>query len=333
MLGKRSRSMRRIASMVSVGLECAPIDTFPPAEQRKEKQSSLKCSLPCAPRVVIGFNPKACLDKEDEKKPLPVTPPSEKQSSSPKSRPTSGLESLLTSPRPAGNKNLQTVGLNFLAALDSDPELPKDGDSSKIGVAECGSMAPGIANGYAHIPPYSDLQQTQSSTVGNTFKQSHPIPIAQSPLLQPAAQYKLQHQNSSHSSQREPVRLNTQAPRKHTEGYVHGDGEVGRCVFSFLTTSPGTYEGADCVCLGSMDFMEACFLCKRHLGQGRDIYMYKGDKAFCSDECRYQQIVIDERAERREKYSSVALKTGTAVQSRRSNHKTRVLSASTAAAA
>lgn len=46
-------------------------------------------------------------------------------------------------------------------------------------------------------------------------------------------------------------------------------------------------------------FLQACFLCKHRLGYGRDIYMYRDDRAFCSVECRHQQIVLDERKEKR----------------------------------
>ncbi|GLJ33856.1 hypothetical protein SUGI_0680500 [Cryptomeria japonica] len=46
-------------------------------------------------------------------------------------------------------------------------------------------------------------------------------------------------------------------------------------------------------------FLQACFLCTRRLGHGQDIYMYRDDRAFCSAECRYQQIVIDEHNEKR----------------------------------
>ncbi|XP_027338798.1 FCS-Like Zinc finger 5-like [Abrus precatorius] len=42
------------------------------------------------------------------------------------------------------------------------------------------------------------------------------------------------------------------------------------------------------------DFLRACFLCKRRLGPGRDIYMYRGDSAFCSLECREKQMKQDE---------------------------------------
>nr|ADE77804.1 unknown [Picea sitchensis] len=45
-------------------------------------------------------------------------------------------------------------------------------------------------------------------------------------------------------------------------------------------------------------FLQACCLCKRRLGPGTDIYMYRGDSAFCSAECRHEQIVIDELKEK-----------------------------------
>ena len=46
----------------------------------------------------------------------------------------------------------------------------------------------------------------------------------------------------------------------------------------------------------SADFLSSCYLCKKKL-HGEDIYMYRGEKAFCSMECRYRQIVIDDYQE------------------------------------
>lgn len=48
----------------------------------------------------------------------------------------------------------------------------------------------------------------------------------------------------------------------------------------------------------TMDFLSSCNLCGCSLGEGQDVFMYSGDRAFCSMECRYQQIVTDERKER-----------------------------------
>ncbi|KAK1290901.1 hypothetical protein QJS10_CPB18g01232 [Acorus calamus] len=45
-------------------------------------------------------------------------------------------------------------------------------------------------------------------------------------------------------------------------------------------------------------FLRFCGLCKRRLVPGRDIYMYRGDTAFCSLECRQKQMNFDERKEK-----------------------------------
>ncbi|KAH6779169.1 hypothetical protein C2S52_010406 [Perilla frutescens var. hirtella] len=45
------------------------------------------------------------------------------------------------------------------------------------------------------------------------------------------------------------------------------------------------------------DFLSSCNLCHKKL-HGKDIYMYRGEKAFCSTECRFRQMVMDERKEK-----------------------------------
>ncbi|CAL9078376.1 unnamed protein product [Musa textilis] len=52
------------------------------------------------------------------------------------------------------------------------------------------------------------------------------------------------------------------------------------------------------------EFLRCCFLCNKKL-DGMDVYMYRGEKAFCSEECRYQQMLQDEFGE---KFSTGALK-------------------------
>uniref|UniRef100_A0A5B6YG64 FLZ-type domain-containing protein n=1 Tax=Davidia involucrata TaxID=16924 RepID=A0A5B6YG64_DAVIN len=41
------------------------------------------------------------------------------------------------------------------------------------------------------------------------------------------------------------------------------------------------------------NFLSFCYTCKKNLGQGKDIYMYRGEKAFCSRECRGQEMLFD----------------------------------------
>lgn len=45
-------------------------------------------------------------------------------------------------------------------------------------------------------------------------------------------------------------------------------------------------------------FLDSCFLCKKTLARNRDIFMYRGDKPFCSEECRQEQIDMDEAKEK-----------------------------------
>ncbi|XP_016483299.1 FCS-Like Zinc finger 2 [Nicotiana tabacum] len=46
-------------------------------------------------------------------------------------------------------------------------------------------------------------------------------------------------------------------------------------------------------------FLESCFLCKKQLGSNKDIFMYRGDTPFCSEECRQEQIEMDEAKEKK----------------------------------
>ncbi|GLT36349.1 hypothetical protein SLA2020_107330 [Shorea laevis] len=40
-------------------------------------------------------------------------------------------------------------------------------------------------------------------------------------------------------------------------------------------------------------FLSCCYTCKKNLEHKDDIYIYRGEKAFCSEECRYQEMVSD----------------------------------------
>ncbi|CAN6206686.1 unnamed protein product [Urochloa humidicola] len=43
-----------------------------------------------------------------------------------------------------------------------------------------------------------------------------------------------------------------------------------------------------------LHYLESCFLCKESIACNRDVFMYKGDAAFCSDDCRQEQMDMDE---------------------------------------
>lgn len=41
------------------------------------------------------------------------------------------------------------------------------------------------------------------------------------------------------------------------------------------------------------NFLSLCYTCKKNLEQSEDIYIYRGEKAFCSQECRNREMMID----------------------------------------
>ncbi|KAH9289055.1 hypothetical protein KI387_033172, partial [Taxus chinensis] len=86
-------------------------------------------------------------------------------------------------------------------------------------------------------------------------------------------------------------------------------GNCGTQAFPSVASSSPSVYGVQTV--EPARFLQACFLCRRRLGHGKDIYMYRDDRAFCSAECRSQQIVIDEHIEK----SSVKVMTTGSVTS------------------
>ncbi|KAA8522503.1 hypothetical protein F0562_013136 [Nyssa sinensis] len=68
--------------------------------------------------------------------------------------------------------------------------------------------------------------------------------------------------------------------------------------FLSATVSPRNHRRSSADFVETAHFLRTCALCKRRLVPGRDIYMYRGDSAFCSLECRQRQMNQDERKEK-----------------------------------
>ncbi|XP_073309949.1 FCS-Like Zinc finger 3 [Primulina huaijiensis] len=61
-------------------------------------------------------------------------------------------------------------------------------------------------------------------------------------------------------------------------------------------------------------FLDSCSLCNRQLSHNSDIFMYRGNTPFCSQECRQEQIEMDEANERRSNLYSTKKSSKTARQ-------------------
>ncbi|XP_047950088.1 FCS-Like Zinc finger 14-like [Salvia hispanica] len=71
--------------------------------------------------------------------------------------------------------------------------------------------------------------------------------------------------------------------------YFEGDVSDGVVAGGFAAESGGAEAYAD--------FLNSCGMCEKKL-HGLDVFMYRGDKAFCSAECRCKQISMDEQKEK-----------------------------------
>ncbi|KAJ4963007.1 hypothetical protein NE237_022946 [Protea cynaroides] len=75
-------------------------------------------------------------------------------------------------------------------------------------------------------------------------------------------------------------------------------GSYRRALSSRATISPRFYENIRFEEHHQPHFLESCFFCKRPLVNNRDIFMYRLDTPFCSEECSQEQIEIDKAKEK-----------------------------------
>ncbi|KAI7986129.1 Protein MARD1 [Camellia lanceoleosa] len=54
----------------------------------------------------------------------------------------------------------------------------------------------------------------------------------------------------------------------------------------------------------SQYFLRMCFTCKRQLKPGKDIYIYRGEQSFCSEECRFEEMLAERMAKAANKNSN-----------------------------
>ncbi|KAL8488260.1 hypothetical protein ACS0TY_024053 [Phlomoides rotata] len=97
-----------------------------------------------------------------------------------------------------------------------------------------------------------------------------------------------------------PILKNKNSPQKFSEEYTCVISHVGKNLikkreyFEADILGKGNNNGPP---VSETNFLSSCFLCEKML-HGLDVFMYRGDTAFCSVECRYRQISIDEQQEK-----------------------------------
>ncbi|KAH8962013.1 hypothetical protein BDL97_05G079100 [Sphagnum fallax] len=322
MTGKRPRTLRRTSSeslieSVSFTQECSPLPEHP---KEKLKPTPVKEPVPAAPppRLVIGFNPKPLPENAGNgclKPSSPGSSSSAKSSSSssyPPSQQRSGLESLLSVPRE--RKVVEGVGLSIVAAMNNNTAVVQEELKSSNIVDRRNQR--NHHHHHQHVVPAAAATKTDSilHSRPNPYctiaqKQSMSIPILRVP--DSSGSYHKSGRPSQHrfsgGVQQPPLAgaADGQGGRAMVAWLRQADPEEGERDTFLLRTSSSfktqqvvvVPDAVAAAAASAVHFLDACYFCKRHLVDGKDIYMYRGDKAFCSTECRSQQIMLDERHE------------------------------------
>lgn len=130
---------------------------------------------------------------------------------------------------------------------------------------------------------------------------SNPIPMIKSSGTTTPNSREYEYEVKDNMIEEEFTYVTCHGPKKSTSTRVYYNGTeyshvMGRSINHnmgvFNISSPTTLFDDRC-----NDFLSSCHLCRKTL-HGKDIYMYRGEKAFCSEECRQKQIRIDERKEK-----------------------------------
>ncbi|KAJ7958699.1 DUF581 domain-containing protein [Quillaja saponaria] len=69
-----------------------------------------------------------------------------------------------------------------------------------------------------------------------------------------------------------------------------------------------SFENSNFTQYFSNGFLSFCYNCNKKLEEGKDIYIYRGEKSFCSLTCRALEIMVDEELEKSKKSSDDLLK-------------------------
>ncbi|XP_039039031.1 FCS-Like Zinc finger 14-like [Hibiscus syriacus] len=80
------------------------------------------------------------------------------------------------------------------------------------------------------------------------------------------------------------------------EDYKHVISHPPGKSFHHVKEKPEARLAKDDVVYPNSNFLASCHLCRKKL-HGKDIYMFRGETGFCSEECRSRQIMKDKRKE------------------------------------
>ncbi|KAK6152054.1 hypothetical protein DH2020_014689 [Rehmannia glutinosa] len=201
----------------------------------------------------------------------------------------SGLVDFATSPRS-----------HFESKTTQSPKMLKNFDFGGVGLGIVAALEKS-GDGRSEIPANKAL-------FSRNLSRSNPIPVS-SPKNSSRSKEILEEKMESESLEEYTIVTCHMPNKSYTKVYGQGRRGDDRSPFRIQTSNrPSVFDisparfGEATTGIPAADFLSSCHSCQKKL-HGEDIYMYRGEKAFCSTECRYREIVMDER---REKCSSEA---------------------------
>ncbi|XP_073277201.1 FCS-Like Zinc finger 13-like [Primulina huaijiensis] len=219
-----------------------------------------------------------------------------------KSNPAIGiLAGTFVSGNKSGLVDVATSSISHLEPKNTSPRGPK---SYHLGGVGLGIVAALEKSGDAHGETPSNKALCRRNS-----RRSNPIPVT-SPKISSRIGRELDDMEMDNNPEEYTI-VTFHGPNKsHTKvyGIEHGRGGDYRTTPFRIQTSNNKSQRASVFHISparfgpsggipAADFLSSCDMCKKQL-HDKDIYMYRGEKAFCSTECRYRQIVIDERHEK-----------------------------------
>ncbi|KAF8705800.1 hypothetical protein HU200_031008 [Digitaria exilis] len=285
-------------------------------------------ALFAVPRLFVGFATKRPYDGESSRSPTSPLDPKALLLRSPRSPRTWGAPGLVDAL--AGDTTTTNCLLSPRLRLKSYSSLPKDcgagGEGGGYSQPELGktmscpaqdttaAAAAGMSvpcSRFHHGDLKSGPDATQSD--GNGTRHSFDLGKLPGPGSLPAsiaagAQRFIGSVSASEIEQSEDyTRIIARGPNPKTT-HIFGDcilephtvvGDSDEAAMEVEEGAAGCYFVVKCAAEAAPaadDFLSSCFTCKKKL-EGNDIYIYRGEKAFCSANCRDQEIQLEEEAE------------------------------------
>ncbi|XP_062198327.1 FCS-Like Zinc finger 10-like [Phragmites australis] len=282
-------------------------------------------ALFAVPRLFVGLAPKRAPDGESSRSPTSPLDPKALLLRSPRSPRTWDAEPLGRGLVDALASDANNCLLSPRLRLKSYSSLPKDGSGGGHSQPELGKTmscpAPDTAAGGVMSVPCSrffhgDLKSgpeaTQSDGIHLNNPKRHSFDLGKLPgpgslaSIAAGARRFIGSVSASEIEQSEDyTRIIARGPNPKTT-HIFGDcilepltvGESDETAMEVKEGASESYWVVKCAAEAAAreDFLSSCFTCKKKL-EGNDIYIYRGEKAFCSANCRDQEILIEEEAE------------------------------------